>query len=345
MPRLRSLDVSLEMFSFERAAARSADLFALLCAAPWFSQLQELRLRDLDGLAQLRAAPLLRKLHIDVFLCAPALTAEDGRTLAAAALPELRELQLHTIGPGLVAALAAAPWSSQLEALRMVGEHEGLPRGLASAEGRALAAAQLPSLKQLGLLYVEPGFMAVCATAAWLSRLERVELRGKGGILGGGGGGGGGGGSGLPEGSLAWAAAPFTALTSLTLTYDAIPPPSEASLLAALVAAPAFGRLQALYLHGIPLGTDGSDGAGLRALAAAPLPNLTSLSLSESGLTAADVSGVLLAAPWLAALTSLELTFNHLGAAGTAPSRCCTCRACKRSPCYATAWTARAWLR
>jgi hypothetical protein len=54
----------------------------------------------------------------------------------------------------------------------------------------------------------------------------------------------------------------------------------------------------------------------LRALAAAPLPNLTSLSLSHACLSAADVSGVLSKAPWLPRLTSLELASNPLGAPG-----------------------------
>jgi hypothetical protein len=72
-----------------------------------------------------------------------------------------------------------------------------------------------------------------------------------------------------------------------------------------------------LHLEGFPLGTyRGFDGAGLRALAAAPLPNLTSLMLSRACLSAADVSGVFSSAPWLAGLICLELACNHLGAPG-----------------------------
>jgi hypothetical protein len=305
MPRLRVLKLSLEKGGGPRAAT-----FTPLWAAPWFSQLQELSLTGPGfggpGLAPLRAAPLLRKLYFGTSYRAPALTAADGRALAVAALPELRELQLYNLGPGLVAALAAAPWLCQLTRLDLWGRREGPARGLAAADGRALAAAPLPSLKRLGIRFVEPGFMAACAAAAWLERLESLDVGYWGGGVGG-----------MPGGSLAWAARTFTALTSLTLNYGDPAPPSEASRLAALVAAPWFGRLHHLALGGFPLGTaGGSDGAGLRALAAAPLPNLTSLSLSDSGLLAADVSGVLSSAPWLAALTSLELSYNHLGAPG-----------------------------
>ena len=48
----------------------------------------------------------------------------------------------------------------------------------------------------------------------------------------------------------------------------------------------------------------------------APLPNLTSLSLTGATLSAADKSGVLSSAPWLATLTSLLLSFNYLHAPG-----------------------------
>jgi hypothetical protein len=311
MPRLRSLKLVSR-----RCRGSNAEALTPLWAAPWFSQLRELTLTTDQGfgsrgLAPLRAAPRLRKLAVEIETLSgePAFNAAEGRALAAAALPELRELQLYNVGPGLVAALAAAPWLSQLERLELSGGGEGL----ATAAGRALAAAPLPSLKRLGLRFVEPGFMAACATAAaWLTRLEHLDVLGWGG----------GGGGGLPEGSLAWAAAPFTALTSLTLKYDATAPPSEASLLAAHVAAPGFGHLQELRLEYYPLGSIAvpsvpcTHGAGLRALAAAPLPSLTSLSLICAGLTAADVSGVLSRAPWLATLTSLELPYNHLGAPG-----------------------------
>ena len=76
--------------------------------------------------------------------------------------------------------------------------------------------------------------------------------------------------------------------------------------------------MRSLRLHGCHLGTAfGFDGAGLRALVAAPLPNLTSLSLIAACLSDADVSGVLSRAPWLATLTSLELASNDdLGAPG-----------------------------
>jgi hypothetical protein len=301
MPRLRSLEVFVN-----RAAG--ADVFASLWAAPWFPQLQELTLTTdqgfgSPGLAPLRAAPLLRRLcietchdHRDV----PALAAADGRALAAAALPELRELRLHTVGPGFVAGLAAAPWLSGLRVLDLGGGDVRLVGGLAATNGRALAAAPLPSLTQLALTSVDPGFMAACAAAAWLARLTSLTLRSEDCLLG-----GRRGDSGMPGG---WPAAAFTALASLTLCYMPEPPTSEVLRFAALVAAPWFGRLQLLDLQGCPLGSARfSDGAGLRALAAAPLPGLSSLSLSGACLTAEDVSGVLASAPWLASLTRLGL--------------------------------------
>ena len=58
------------------------------------------------------------------------------------------------------------------------------------------------------------------------------------------------------------------------------------------------------------------NGTGLRALAAAPLPNLTSLGLVGACLSAEDVSGALSSAPWLATLTRLDLCYNDLGTSG-----------------------------
>jgi hypothetical protein len=302
MPRLRSLKMAI-------GVGRGRDAFTPLWAAPWFSQLRELSLATdqgfgSPGLAPLRAAPLLRQLHIDKLH--RTLTDTDGRALAAAALPELRELRLHGVGPGVVAALAAAPWLGRLEWLEIKGGREGSAGGLAAADGRALAAAALASLTRLLIRNAEPSLMAACAAAAWISRLKRLDLRPMGGLFGG-----------LPEGSPAWAATPFTALVSLTLYYGSTAPPPEASRFVSLVAAPWFGRLHHLTLGGFSLGSGGgSDGAGLRALAAAPLPRLASLCLGSACLSGADVSGVLSTAPWLSALTSLALAHNSLGAPG-----------------------------
>jgi hypothetical protein len=240
MPRLRSLEVYADTDD-----DLGAESFAPLWAAPWFSQLQELSVTTDQGfgdpgLAPLRAAPLLRKLAVKKLYGGRTLTAADGRALAAAALPELRELQLYKIEPGFVEALAAAPWLAQLESLQVTGGYARPDDSLAATDGRSLATATLVSLTRLVLNGMEPDFMAACAAAAWLTRLVCLTLRGEGGLLGGGGGGGGGG---LP-GSPAWVAAPFTALASLTLSYDATAPPSEVSRFVALVAAPWFGRLQ-----------------------------------------------------------------------------------------------------
>jgi hypothetical protein len=316
MPRLRSLELCFE----QDGGPVAESSYTRLWAAPWFSQLQELSLTTEEGfgspgLAPLRAAPLLRKLSITHFGCGGplALTAADGRALAAAALPELRELQLYGAGPGLVAALAAAPWLVRLDSLDVTCGMDPLG-GMSAADGRAMAAAPLPSLKRLKLDRPHPSCMAACAASAWLSCLERLTLRGEGSLLGGGGG--------LPEGSAAWPTAPFTALVSLTLDYATIGATSQsdasnASQFVALVAAPWFGRLHQLHLENCPLGSAcGYDGAGLRALASASLPNLTSLHLSGARLSAADVSGVLSSAPWLSHLTSLSLASNRLGAPG-----------------------------
>jgi hypothetical protein len=237
MPRLRALNLDFGW-------ARGDESFASLWAAPWFSQLQELSLTTgrgfgSPGLAPLRAAGLLRKLSITMH---GDLTAADGRALAAAALPELRELQLLTAEPGLVAALAAAPWLSRLEMLDVASKREGPAGGLAAADSHALAAASLPSLKWLGIGGVAPGFMAACAAAAWLTRLEVLALRSKGGLIGDGGG--------LPEGFPVLP--PFTTLAHLALSCDGVAPPSEVSRFAALVPAPWFGRLQYAALGGFP---------------------------------------------------------------------------------------------
>jgi hypothetical protein len=302
MPRLRSLRLSLFL------GTGRCELFPALWAAPWFSQLRELSVSADQSLGRAgmapRAAPLLRKLVLQ-----NSGTTADGHALAATPLPELRELQIHGVWPGFVAALAPAPWLRGLQALEM---SSGGPMGsfgaLAAAAGRALAAAPLASLKRLVLHNVEPGFVAACAAAAWPSRLEHLSLRCQGDPLGGGGG---------PHSLPFLALIPFTALVELSLANDGVTPPPEASRFAALVAAPWFSRLQMLSIYRCPLGTDrGSDGAGLRALAAAPLPNLTSLALKSACLSAADVSGVLSSAPWLATLTHLELFSNQLAAPG-----------------------------
>jgi hypothetical protein len=307
MPRLRVLDLYID-----QGGGPSVEAFAPLWAAPWFSQLQELSLATDQGfggpgLGPLRAAPLQRKLRIEMYHGA---AAADGRALATAALPALRELRLHIVENGFMDSLAAAPWLGQIEWLVMGAGDEGPFGDLAAADGRALAAAPLTSIKRLGIGGVAPGFMVACAAAAWLRRLEHLDVRGEGGLLGDGGG--------IPGGPPAWAATPFTALVCLTLShFDTAPPPPEASQFPALVAAPWFARLQQLHLEHCPLGSAGrGDGAGLRALAAAPLPNLTSLALSAACLSAADVSGVLSTAPWLASLTRLFLDANRLGVPG-----------------------------
>jgi hypothetical protein len=303
MPRLRSLGLNFR--------SRREELLAPLWAAPWLPQLRELSVtatQDLGSaeLAPLRAAPLLRKLSICIYESGGApLTADDGRALAAAPLPELRELHARIAGPGFAAALAAAPWLVRLESLDICWREKPVG-GQGAADGRALAAAPLHALKRLGLDMPEPGFVAACAAAAaWLSRLERLAIWGDGDLLGGG------------DGPPALAAVPFTALVDLSLKYYEFEPEPQGARLALLFAAPWFSRLQSLLVHGYDLGTAcGSDGAALRALAAASLPKLTSLSLDRAGLSPADVSGVLSSAPWLATLTSLSLAQNYLHAPG-----------------------------
>jgi hypothetical protein len=314
MPRLRLLKLY-----YRRSGARPvAELFTPLWEAPWFSQLQELSVSTDQGfgdagLAPLRAAPLLQRLSLQTFGGARNFADVDGRVLAAASLPELRELRMHDVAPGLVAALAAAPWLCGITLLQLTGGRQGHVGGLAAADGRALAAAPLLSLNCLILTNVELAFMAACAAASWLRRLDRLSLNGTGDLIGGAASGGGGGG--ILEAS--WAATPFTTLGSVSLSYSGTAPPSEASRFAALVAAPWFGRLHTLHLSGCPVGTaGGSNGAGLRALATATLPNLHTLHLTNACLSATDVSGVLSSAPWLTTLTKLTLFSNDLGADG-----------------------------
>jgi hypothetical protein len=86
-----------------------------------------------------------------------------------------------------------------------------------------------------------------------------------------------------------------------------------------LLAAPWASRLRRLSLDEQPLGTRHEEsGAGLRALAAAPLPALVDLQTCEASLTPADLVGTLAAAPWLGQLTRLKLESEWLGAAGLA---------------------------
>jgi hypothetical protein len=309
MPRLRLLSLLLEDHG-----GPGSEPFAPLWAAPWLSQLQELTLVTDQGfgsagLAPLRAAPLLRKLVIEVCDGAPVLTAVDGRALAAAPLPALRELRLHGVAGGLVAALAAAPWLGGLETLRVTAIDDWPPRRLTAVDGRALAAAPLMSLKWLLISNAEVGFMAACVAAPWLSRVvERLDLTRVPGLLAGGLG---------PHGPPALAMVPFAALVHLSLDCDSVPAPDQIHRLAALIAAPWFGRLHSLRLSKCLLGTAGGlDGAGLRALAAASLPSLSSLILANAHLSATDVSGVLSSAPWLATLTRLHLSSNPLGEPG-----------------------------
>jgi hypothetical protein len=104
-----------------------------------------------------------------------------------------------------------------------------------------------------------------------------------------------------------------TALTSLTLCKPSIPDDSWPRLLAA----PWASRLRRLSLSEEPLGTyNGESGAGLRALARAPLPALVDLETCDASLTPADLSGTLAAAPWLGQITRLKLAVEWLGAPG-----------------------------
>jgi hypothetical protein len=112
------------------------------------------------------------------------------------------------------------------------------------------------------------------------------------------------------------ARAPLPALTALTLQGLHVIPDS---CWLRLLAAPWASRLCRLSLLHQPLGTFyGGSGAGLRALARAPLPALVDLYLHSLYLTPADLSGTLAAAPWLGQLTRLELDHESLGAAGLA---------------------------
>jgi hypothetical protein len=107
----------------------------------------------------------------------------------------------------------------------------------------------------------------------------------------------------------------MTMLTALALDHPGIPDDCWPRLLAA----PWAPRLRRLSLHEQPLGTrGGASGAGLRALAGAPLPALVDLEISEALLTATDLSGTLAAAPWLGQLTRLKFALEWLGAAGLA---------------------------
>jgi hypothetical protein len=104
-------------------------------------------------------------------------------------------------------------------------------------------------------------------------------------------------------------------LTALALDDPCIPDDCWPRLLAA----PWASRLRRLALLHQPLGTrDGNSGAGLRALAGAPLPALADLETAEALLAPTDLSGTLAAAPWLCQLTRLQLTSEWLGAAGLA---------------------------
>jgi hypothetical protein len=113
-------------------------------------------------------------------------------------------------------------------------------------------------------------------------------------------------------------------LTALTLQGPGIPDECWPRLLAA----PWATRLRRLSLREEALCADQEEeeegqkeeenSAGLRALAAAPLPALVDLQTCEACLTPADLSGTLAAAPWLRQLTRLHLTSERLGAAGLA---------------------------
>jgi hypothetical protein len=108
---------------------------------------------------------------------------------------------------------------------------------------------------------------------------------------------------------------PLPGLTALALDDPRIPDNRWPRLLAA----PWASRLRRLRLHDGTFGTrDGYDGAGMRALAGAPLPALVDLDLQCATLTPADLSGTMASAPWLGQLTRLKLAHEYLGAAGLA---------------------------
>jgi hypothetical protein len=345
MPRLRSLKLGLVLRGID---SPTDEPFAPLWAAPWFSQLQELSIEadqgfGRPGLAPLPAAPLLRKLVVDNSGRAPALSAGDGRALAAAALPELRELELYNIRPGLVAALAAAPWLGRLSSLKMSsGGHLGPLGGLDAAAGRTLAAAPTPLLKQLLLYNVEPGFMAawlgaVSAAAPWLGGLEHLTLRSHGDLLGGG--------DGLTP-PLSWPL--FFSRRSWSypsLTMALRPHPIRGRTVCgasdgAVVWPPASARVVQLPPgHARRLRRRGAARAGR-----GPPPQPHVAGAQEGVPVGRGRFGGALERAMAGHPHASSLSQTHWTRLGTGPSRCCTCRACGACAFGAPALRAQAWL-
>jgi hypothetical protein len=219
----------------------------------------------------------------------------------------------------------AAPWLSQLTRLDLGVSYglvaEAVPRGgldlpqlrelwlrgsrepgggLTPVEAAAVAACRLPRLESLGLRNPTPGSIAALMAAPWAAGLSRVELDVDTDWF---------------DAEAAAALARASSLTSLTLDFARggrparVPgrqPGLDGPRLAALLAAPWRTSLQRLELTRQPLGGDAPVGDAARAaLAAAALPALRALCLTNTGVTLAGLAE-LAAAPWARGLVEFK---------------------------------------
>jgi uncharacterized protein (TIGR02996 family) len=197
----------LEWFSPDCNALSAAGLRAL-CGAAWFRRLRELTLEDglsdpaFEALAQL---PAMRRLHT-LDLSRNSFSAESWRAFAAStSFPALAHLRLRGgnlcrgrgealagaggfrlrvldaaecgAGPGLGAAVAAAPWRDSLRVLDLGANW------LSASDAKAVAGANFRSLRHLNLAdgALGPTGLAALAANPAMSGLRALNLAATGG--------------------------------------------------------------------------------------------------------------------------------------------------------------------
>jgi hypothetical protein len=307
LPALASL--TLDTFQAQPVVERLFEERGLLARLTRLAVLGVHSLPPLQGAADPEHCPGdMRMEDLEVragFLPSPAV---DAAALAAW-LPRLRRLVLPEADPAALRALLRAPWAAGLEDLHI---HEPC---LETAEGACGVRAHPSRFRAQPAAFGGRGRGSTHAKGTFRASDARTPtgprskpcLAPKPGRTP----------TPAPRtsGAEELACAPLPGLTALTLDNTDIPDECWPRLLVA----PWASRLCRLFVQEQPLGTlNKASGAGLRALARAPLPALVDLELVEAYLRPKDLSRTLATAPWLSQLTRLKLAYEWLGAAGLA---------------------------
>jgi hypothetical protein len=291
LPALTSL--SVETFNGQPVARRLFEERGLL------ARLTSLKVVEMGSLPPLQAPP-------DPGHCPDGMRVEDlwlggfeadTAALAAWPMPRLRRLALSAVGSAALRVFQHAPWAAGLQELRLTAWCLRTPGARGGWGGVGWGTIGPFGGRGRGSTHAKgasPAGSTPCLASNPAQR-PRLPL--------------------ATSGSDELALAPLPGLTALTLQGPGIPDDCWPRLLGA----PWASRLRRLSILEQPLGTrDEGSGAGLLALAGAPLPSLVDFETAEANYAPADLSGTLAAAPWLGQLTRLKLAEEWLAGAGLA---------------------------